>query len=155
MVTKKAAAKTTKSTDSDAKASETPTSEHVSDQDPAVEIADRNTGDVPHDNRFHKTYTVPPTTIIAEDNWADSDGAEAMHNANKTALLEEALHRGLHPQDEPTFDGESTRSDGSVDLDYSVAVKPAHAVEHPVIETVTPSVELLHLGGDTTGDSKE
>lgn len=151
MATKKAAAKT-KDDEPEAPASKTPTPEHVSDQDPAIEIADRTAPDAPTDGRFHKTYTLPPTTIIAEDNWADADGAESLHNANKTAMLEEALHVGLHPQEEPTFDGESRRSDGSVDLAYSVAVKPAHDVEHPSVETVTPSVELLKLGGDTRAE---
>lgn len=153
MATKKAAAKTTtKDDDDESLASKTPTPERVSDQDPAIEIADRTAPAAPTDSRFHKTYTLPPTGIIAEDNWADSDGAESLHNANKTALLEEALHRGLHPQEEPSFDGESTRTDGSVDLEYSVAVRPAHDVEHPVVETVTPSVELLHLDGDTQAE---
>lgn len=133
-------------------ASKTRNREHVSNQDPAVEIADRTAPGAPTDSRFHRTFTVPPTSRIAEDSWAESDGAESMHNANKAAMLAEALHRGLHPMEEPTFDGESTRADGSVDLDYSVSVKPAHDVEFPVIETVTSSVELLHLGGDTTAE---
>jgi len=126
-----------------------PKNKPVSDLEPTEEIAERTAPDAPEDDRFHHTFTLPPTTIIAEDDWAKADGAENMHNANKTALYELALHRGLHPTDEATFDGTDTRSDGSVDLHYSVACRPAHLVDHPVIETVTPTVALMDMGGDT------
>lgn len=137
MATKKAAAKRTG---------------HVSDEPSEVEVAERTGPDAPIDERFHHTFTVPPTRMIAEDDWADSDGAEALHNANKTALYELALHRGLHPSAEATFDGTDTRADGSVDLHYSVPCRPAHEVALPVVETVTPTVALMDMGGDTQPD---
>lgn len=138
MATKKAAAKPPD-----------PKNKSVSDLEPTDEVAERTAHDAPHDDRYHHTFTVPPTSIIAEDDWAEAAGAENLHNANKSAMYEFALHQGLHPTDEATFDGTDTRPDGSVDLNYSVPVRPAYLVELPVVETVTPTVALADMGGDT------
>lgn len=116
-------------------------------QDEAQAIAERVAPDAPHDGRFHKRFVLPPTSRIAEDNWADADGAEQLHNANKVDVLELALHRGLHPQGDVAFDGEDTLADGSVALDYSVEVREADKVV--AAETHTPSSELNDLGGTT------
>lgn len=159
---KKAAARTTAEADGDSNSpdapkvgpKETPDAREIDGTAPTGdqldEILVRNDEpDVDRDGRFHHTFVLPPTGVIAEDNWADSDGAEEIHNASKVALLELALHRGLHPQEEARFDGEATRKDGSRELSYSVLVRPAHDVAHPSAETVAPSSALVAMGGDT------
>lgn len=109
------------------------------------EIAERTGPDTAHDDRFHHTFTIPPTTSIGDE---DDPASVDAHNANKAAILEFALHRGLHPQGEASFDGQSTRGDGSIDLEYSVPVRPAHLVEQPA-DTVTPTKAIKAMGGTT------
>lgn len=119
---------------------------HVSDLDEADEIAERTGPDAPHDERFHHTFTIAPNTRIGDDSDPASVNA---HNANKVHVLELALHRGLHPQGEASYDGQDERGDGSTDLHYSVPVRPAHLVETPA-ETLTPAKAIDAMGGDTT-----
>ena len=62
-----------------------------------------------------------------------------MHEANKLAVLQDALNRGLHPQEEARFDGaQDTRG---TELVYSVTVIPATSDERAAA-TVTPSAAL-------------
>lgn len=79
----------------------------------------------------------------------------AMHEANKAAVLQEAIQRGLHPRGEVRFDGaeEQTSESGSrvfkhAVLTYSVRVVPASVDTQPG-ETTTPRDQVESDGGDT------
>lgn len=114
--------------------------------DAAAEVAKRTGPNAAHDNRFRHTFVLQPTDILGGDSWADAGGARDIHEANKVALLEQGLHRGLHARGDVEFEGEAKRLDGSVELTYSVAVVPTPA---DASATQTPTKELADLGGKT------
>ncbi len=81
------------------------------------EIVQRRTPDVdgrplwPADGRFHRSFNVETPRVSglgleddATSDWSSSDH-DAMHEANKVAVLQEAINLGLHPRSEATFDG--------------------------------------------------
>lgn len=105
-----------------------------------AEVVDARTPEGSDDGRFHKTFTV-----LARD-W---DGNSEADDANKVAVLQDALNLGLHPRGDVSYDGSDERPDGkSLDLYYSVDVIPAGRDEVPG-ETKTPSEKLDDLGGST------
>jgi hypothetical protein len=72
--------------------------------------------------------------VLARD-WYD---AEAAHVANKAAVANEAIQRGLHPRGDVRFDGAEDHPDGhSVTLTYSVETVPS-SIDHAPGETATP-----------------
>jgi hypothetical protein len=85
-------------------------------------------------------------------------GAEqnaAMHEANKAAVLQEAIQRGLHPRGEVRFDGAEVKTTESgprtfrhAELTYSVEVVPA-SVDTKSVETTTPRDQIESDDGDT------
>ncbi len=109
----------------------------------ADEIVDARTSDGSDDGRYHKTYVV-----LARDWNEDSDADDA----NKVAVLQEALNLGLHPRGDVAYDGAEAHPDGhSLFLRYSVEVIPAALDENPA-DTKTPSKKLDELGGSTETD---
>jgi hypothetical protein len=103
----------------------------------------------PPDGRYYRVFNVevPRTSTPGPDpevDWSD-DQHSAMHEANKVAVLQEALNRGLHPQAAARFDG-ARKVDGG--LVYSVEVIPATDDERAA-ETVTPSKAIADQGGTT------
>lgn len=88
-------------------------------------------------------------------------GAEnnpATHEANKAAVLQEALQHGLHPRGDVRFDGaEETKTESGprtfrhVVLTYSVEVVPASVDTLPA-ETTTPQDQVESTGGGTAAE---
>lgn len=86
-------------------------------------------------------------------------GAEqnpAMHEANKAAVLQEAIQRGLHPRGEARLDGAEIKTSESgrrtfqhAFLTYSVEVIPA-SVDTKSTETTTPRDQIKSDGGTAT-----
>jgi hypothetical protein len=111
----------------------------------------------PADGRYRKVFTiqVPRTSTPGADpkvDWND-DQHQAMHEANKVAVLQEALLRGLHPQAEAVFDGPldqnvAEEAAASVSLVYSVEAIPA-AGDEVAASAYTPSAALADQGGTT------
>lgn len=102
------------------------------------------------DDRFRRTY------VLQERAWKDIDESkfDDAHEANKVALLQEALNVGLHPLAEATFDG-LDREVGyrSIGLKYSVPVRVAALSDKPTADVVTPSSALKDMPGGTTAQS--
>lgn len=74
--------------------------------------------------------------IMGRDWSGDTDGAA--HEANRAAVANEAIQRGLHPRGDISFDGAAGHPDGeSVTLTYSVQVVPA-VIDHRPQDTTTP-----------------
>lgn len=74
--------------------------------------------------------------VVLGASFGDEDGPE--HEANKLAVLQEAIQRGLHPRGDVSFDGAETQHDGvSRLLRYSVDVVPA-ATDSEAEQTTTP-----------------
>lgn len=78
-----------------------------------------------------------------------------MHEANKAAVLQEALQRGLHPRGDVRFDGaKETKTESGprtfrhVTLTYSVQTIPASVDTQPN-ETTTPRDQVESDDGDT------
>ncbi len=114
-------------------------------EDPRVEEINARTVDGPKDGRFHRDFVVPAR------GWNDSDDA---HEANKVAVLQQALHRGLHPRGDVSYDGRSDHPDGkSLVLSYSVDVILASEDDRPA-DTNTPSKAIDDLGGSTSSKKK-
>jgi hypothetical protein len=111
----------------------------------------------PADGRYRKVFTVavPRTSTPGRDpevDWSDSQH-DAMHEANKVAVLQEALNRGLHPRAEAQFDGPvdqnvAEEAAASVSLVYSVEAVPA-ADDETAASAYTPSAALADQGGST------
>lgn len=102
----------------------------------AEEVAARS-ADGHQGTRFVKVFTVDRLGV---------DKNDAMHEANKALVLQEAIQRGLHPRGEVRFDGAKDhvpevepgrRSFASAELTYSVDTVPA-SVDHAPSETTTP-----------------
>jgi hypothetical protein len=134
-----------------------------------AQIVQRRTPDVdgrplwPADGRFHRSFNVETPRVSSRDqtdatsDWRSSDH-DAMHEANKVAVLNEALNLGLHPRGEATFDGAGPKNDltGTVALTYSVEVVPASSEtpEETAALTFTPSKALAEQGGTTLPDDR-
>lgn len=116
----------------------------------------------PADGRFHRVFSVatPRTSTGAtpELDWY-ADEHDSMHEANKVAVLQEALLRGLHPRGEATFDGQDGDLDpasyGTASLNYSVEVVPATDEAHEAASTYTPSFAIKDQGGSTLAEGTD
>jgi hypothetical protein len=109
----------------------------------------------PADGKYHKVFTVATPRVstgkVPELDW-DAEEHEAMHEANKVAVLQEALNRGLHPRGEAEFVGPLDGSDpeaGQVGLEYTVEVVPATSDGEEAANTYTPSAALADQGGSS------
>jgi hypothetical protein len=106
--------------------------------------------DATTDDRFRRTF------VLQERAWKDIDESkfDDAHEANKVALLQDALNVGLHPTGEAVFDG-LDRECGyrSVGLKYSVPVRVAALSDKPTADVVTPSNALKDMPGGTTAQS--
>lgn len=132
-----------------AKKKSEPKTPRVSEMPTAQEVQERQPEHVPADNRYHKHIVVSASSADWEDPVHDS-----MHNANRLQILEEAMHHGLHPQGEATFDGAETtagnRGRDTTKLHYSVEVVPADQAHAP--DTVTVSKVLKEHGGKSQAE---
>lgn len=132
-----------------AKKKSEPKTPRVSEMQTAQEIQARQAEDVVADGRYHYIVTVSASSADWEDPVHDS-----MHNANRLAVLESALHHGLHPQGEARFDGHSTEGGNRgryvTRLEYSVEVLPADQAHAP--STVTVSKVLADHGGTSQAE---
>lgn len=121
----------------------------VTDLDTAKEIQARQPEDVVADGRYHVVVTVS----AASDDWEDP-AHDSMHNANRLAVLESALHHGLHPQGEARYDGHTfipgNRGRHTTRLEYSVEVLPADQAD--AASTVTVSSVLRAHGGTSVAE---
>lgn len=100
--------------------------------EPEVEVEKRsadNTG--ANDMRWRKTF------VVFGEAWSGDE--EAFHERNKLATLQAAIHQGVRPKGEATFDGVEDHADGvSKCVNYSVEVEPASTDENSPETTVTP-----------------
>lgn len=82
--------------------------------------------------------------VVMSREWADCEDA---HGANKAAVANEAIQRGLHPRGDVSFDGAENHPDGqSLTLTYSVETVPASVDHHPE-DTMTPRKLLTEVDG--------
>lgn len=87
--------------------------------------------------------------VVLTESWPGT-GEEAAHEANKAALVGEAIQRGLHPRGDVAFNGATAHDDGlSTVLSYSVETVPA-SVDHTPQATTTPRDVIDAAGGDTS-----
>lgn len=126
-----------------------PATPHTTGMATAQEVQARQPEDVPADNRYHMFFTVTATS----DDW-EAPEHDSMHNANRLAILESALHHGLHPQGEASYDGAEeipgNRGRHTTKLLYSVEVVPADQADAPA--TTTVSKVLKDHGGKSTAE---
>jgi len=111
----------------------------------AEEVEQRST-DGAEGTRHVKVFVTEPG---AEQN-------EAMHEANKAGVLQEAIQRGLHPRGDVRFDGAEVKTTQSgprtfqhAELTYSVEVIPASVDTEPT-ETTTPRDQIESDDGSTS-----
>ncbi|WP_069769790.1 hypothetical protein [Streptomyces sp. LUP30] len=110
---------------------------------PAVEVDERS-ADGAEGTRYVKTF------VVHGDSWT---GEEYQHEANKAAVANEAIQRGLHPRGEASFYGDEDHEDGvSVVLTYSVETVPS-SVDHAPEDTTTPR-DVIEADGKDTSSSK-
>lgn len=75
---------------------------------------------------------------------------DAMHEANKVAVLQFAMNVGLHPQGDAIFEGPiSSGQSRTAKLVYSVEVVPA-ALAEDASQTLTPRKALVEMPGAST-----
>ncbi|WP_326779719.1 hypothetical protein OG481_02155 [Streptomyces longwoodensis] len=111
---------------------------------PEVEVDERSPDGV-EGTRHVKEF------VVHGDTWT---GEEYQHEANKAAVANEAIQRGLHPRGEATFDGAEDHPDGvSVVLTYSVDTVPS-SVDHTPQDTTTPR-DVIEADGKDTSSSKQ
>jgi hypothetical protein len=126
-----------------------PKTPRVSDMETPLEVQARQPEDVPADNRYHQHFVVSASS----DDWEDP-AHDSMHNANRLAILESALHHGLHPQGEARYDGHQeipgNRGRHTTHLFYSVDVVPADQADAP--HTTTVSKVLKEHGGKSQAE---
>ena len=88
--------------------------------------------------------------VVHGRNWS---GEEYQHEANKAAVTNEAIQRGLHPRGDVSFDGAEDHDDGvSVVLMYSVETVPS-SVDHSPEDTTTPR-DVIEADDKDTSSSK-
>jgi len=113
----------------------------------------------PADGKYHKVFNVATPRLSngrhPELDW-NADEHEAMHEANKVAVLQEAMARGLHPRNEARFVGpmgDPDEASASAALEYEVEVVPATTDGEEAAATYTPSAALADQGGTSLPDS--
>lgn len=127
---------TSKSTSSKTQAARTWQHPALAGED-AVEVDERSV-DGSDGTRFIKEF------VVLARQWGGSD---AEHEANRAAVANEAIQRGLHPRGDVSFDGAEEHADGqSLILTYSVDTIPA-IVDHTPQHTTTPR-EILTDGAE-------
>jgi hypothetical protein len=90
--------------------------------------------------------------VVLGEAWT---GEEYQHEANKAAVHNEAIQRGLHPRGEASFDGSEDHPDGaSLTLTYSVETVPSSVDDKPE-DTTTPRDVIEDAGGDTSSSKAE
>ncbi|MYS15173.1 hypothetical protein [Streptomyces sp. SID4982] len=108
--------------------------------EPAVEVDERS-ADGSKGTRHVKDF------VVLADRWT---GEDYQHEANRAALVNEAIQRGLHPRGDVNFEGQEAHPDGvSLTLTYSVDTMPS-SVDHEPEETTTPRDVIEADGGDTS-----
>jgi hypothetical protein len=112
---------------------------------PAVEVDERS-ADGAQGTAFVKEF------VVLAQNWT---GETYQHEANKAAVANEAIQRGLHPRGEASFDGAEDHDDGaSVVLTYSVETVPS-SVDHSPEDTTTPRDVIEGDDQDTSSSKSE
>jgi len=112
---------------------------------PDVEVDERS-ADGSEGTRYVKEF------VVSGEQWT---GEEYQHEANKAAVANEAIQRGLHPRGEASFDGAEDHDDGvSIVLTYSVETVPS-SVDHQPEDTTTPRDVIEDAGGDTSSSKAE
>lgn len=113
----------------------------------------------PADGRYHKVFNVATPRLSSGKfpklDW-NAPEHEAMHEANKVAVLQEALARGLHPREEAEFVGpmgDPDEASASAALEYQVKVVPATTDGEEAALTYTPSFAIKDQGGTTLPDA--
>ncbi|MFJ8995597.1 hypothetical protein ACIRQH_34980 [Streptomyces sp. NPDC102279] len=90
--------------------------------------------------------------VVLGDHWT---GEDYQHEANKAAVANEAIQRGLHPRGDVSFDGAEDHPDGlSLTLAYSVETVPS-SIDHRPEDTTTPRDVIVGDGGDTSSSKAE
>ncbi|WP_435279331.1 hypothetical protein [Streptomyces sp. 1222.5] len=111
---------------------------------PDVEVDERS-ADGARGTRHVKEF------VVHGDGWT---GEEYQHEANRAAVTNEAIQRGLHPRGDVAFDGAEDHPDGvSVTLTYSVDTVPS-SVDHAPEDTTTPR-DVIEADGKDTSSSKQ
>ncbi|MEU6597857.1 hypothetical protein [Streptomyces flaveolus] len=111
---------------------------------PEVEVDERSV-DGARGTRHVKEF------VVHGDTWT---GEEYQHEANKAAVANEAIQRGLHPRGEASFDGAEDHDDGvSVVLTYSVETVPS-SIDHQPQDTTTPR-DVIEADDQDTSSSKQ
>lgn len=112
---------------------------------PAVEV-DKRSPDGSSGTRHVKEF------VVRADRWT---GEDYQHEANRAAVTNEAIQRGLHPRGDVSFDGQEEHPDGvSLVLTYSVETVPS-SVDHEPEDTTTPRDVIEADGGDTSSSKQE
>lgn len=110
---------------------------------PDVEVDERS-ADGSKGTTFVKEF------VVKADRWT---GEDYQHEANRAALTNEAIQRGLHARGDVSFDGQAEHPDGkSLVLTYSVETVPA-SVDHSPEDTTTPR-DVIEADGQDTSSSK-
>lgn len=110
---------------------------------PEVEVDERS-ADGARGTRHVKEF------VVHDRNWT---GEEYQHEANKAAVANEAIQRGLHPRGDVSFDGAEDHPDGvSVVLTYSVETVPS-SVDAAPEDTTTPR-DVIEADDKDTSSSK-
>jgi hypothetical protein len=112
---------------------------------PEVEVDERS-ADGAEGTRHVKEFVVPAARWTGED---------YQHEANRAAVVNEAIQRGLHPRGDVSFDGQEEHADGvSLVLTYSVETVPSSVDDQPE-DTTTPRDVIEADGGDTSSSKAE
>ncbi|TXJ78625.1 hypothetical protein E2C11_16595 [Streptomyces lavendulae] len=112
---------------------------------PAVEVDERS-ADGSKGTRHVKEF------VVRADRWT---GEDYQHEANRAAVTNEAIQRGLHPRGDVSFDGQEEHPDGkSLVLTYSVETIPASVDDAPE-DTTTPRDVIKAHGQDTSSSKVE
>jgi hypothetical protein len=146
------AARKTSSSKASAEQDQTPKTEQVRQRQfpakvgaPDVEV-DKRSADGSEGTRHVKEF------VVLAARWT---GEDYQHEANRAALVNEAIQRGLHPRGDVSFDGQEDHPDGqSLVLTYSVETVPSSVDDQPE-DTTTPREVIEADGGDTSSSKLE
>jgi hypothetical protein len=100
------------------------------DMDPATEVAQRSP-DGSSGLTHYKQFLVAASGTPGDDD-------DPWHDANKRAVLQEAIQRGLRPKGDVKFVSAEEQTDGLL-LTYEVTTDPADQNPDPPSATTTPS----------------